>query len=339
MRVDAFDYLLPPELIATKPLEPRDSSRLLVYRRAEKSIAHHTFRDLPSLLRQGDLLVFNDSRVIPARLHAHDEKNRKLELLLLEPQQSSQTESWRVLVKPGRRVKASVRAKLLDGSFVDVERLDLHNFVAKFSETRTDFYQWLETVGEPPIPPYLKRTAEQNDRTRYQTVYAKPPGSIAAPTAGLHFTADLLGSLESAKIDRTFVTLHVGYGTFAPIGVESLTDHKMHFESYEVPESSAKVIAEKRSASQRVIPVGTTALRTLESISRFGNRGRTDLFITPGYRFQFEDGLITNFHLPQSTLFVLVSSLMGLDEAKRVYQAAIEERYRFFSYGDAMMIL
>lgn len=338
MRVDAFDYLLPPELIATKPLEPRDSSRLLVYRRAEKSISHHYFRDLPSLLQQGDLLVFNDSRVIPARLNTLDEKDRKIEVLLLEPTGSSQTQSWRVLVKPGRRIKSKVQVKLLDGSYVEVERVDLHNFIARFSD-RSDFYQWLETVGEPPIPPYFKRNADHTDRTRYQTVYAKPPGSVAAPTAGLHFTADLLGSLEDAKIDRTFVTLHVGYGTFAPIGVENLSEHKMHFESYEVSEATSKSIEQKRNLKQRVIPVGTTALRTLESISRFGNRGRTDLFITPGYQFSFGDGLITNFHLPQSTLFVLVSSLMGLDEAKRVYQAAIDEKYRFFSYGDAMMIL
>lgn len=339
MRVDAFDYLLPPELIATEPIEPRDSSRLLLYRRADKKIEHYTFRDLPRLLNKGDLLVFNNSRVIPARLKTIDEKEKPLELLLLEPETAGQVQTWRVLVKPGRRVKGSVRTRLSDGSVVEVDRVDLHNFTAKFPEPRPDFYSWLETVGEPPIPPYFKRAAVANDRQRYQTVYARPPGSVAAPTAGLHFTPELMNDLEAQKIDRAFVTLHVGYGTFAPIGVEDLSEHSMHFESYSIDDNQAKAIQGKKEAGERVIPVGTTALRTLESISKFGVCGRTDIFITPGHKFDFSDGLITNFHLPKSTLFVLVASLIGLEEAKRCYQVAVEERYRFFSYGDAMLIL
>jgi len=335
VRTEDFDYALPPELIATQPVTPRDASRLMVYRRSDQSISHHRINELPELLSADDTLIFNNSRVIPARLRAHDSKGRDMEVMLLEPKGDR---SWRALAKPGKRIKTRFSVSLKDGTELMLERTPEDEFLAHFPPG-SDFYSWLETVGEPPIPPYFKRKADLSDRDRYQTVYAETPGSVAAPTAGLHFTPQLLNSLASAGIEQHFVTLHVGYGTFAPISVKELSEHRMHFESYEIEPGTFAAIQRKHMEGKRIIAVGTTSLRTLESIPLFGPAGRTNLFITPGYHFAFVGGLLTNFHLPQSSLYVLVAALIGLNEVRRCYHEAIQHHYRFYSYGDAMLVL
>lgn len=335
MKTSDFDFDLPDERIARYPAEPRDASRLLLYHRSERQISHHRFSDLPTLLQPCDLLVLNQTRVIPARLYGKDAAARQVELLLLEPTEAT---TWKVLVRPGRKVKGDYAITLSDGTVVPLER-NGDQFFAHFPlRERGTFFSWLESVGEPPLPPYFKRQVEADDRDRYQTVFAQAPGSIAAPTAGLHFTPRTLADLENRKIDRAFLTLHVGYGTFAPIQSETLTDHQMHFEFYDIPPATWDTIAERRNRG-RVIAVGTTSLRALESVPAFGLQAKTNLYITPGYSFQVVDGLVTNFHLPRSSLFVLVASLIGLTEVKRCYAEAIREGYRFYSYGDAMLIL
>jgi S-adenosylmethionine:tRNA ribosyltransferase-isomerase len=342
MRVSDFDFQLPEALIAQAPASPRDASRLLVLPR-QGGIAHHAFSDLPSLLRAGDLVVFNDTRVIPARLVGQKAgTGGKAELLLLEPLAGEMGARWRALgqaskaLRPGTQLRfgaleAIVEAALGEG-FYEV-RLDREG---------AELEAALARVGRIPLPPYIQREAGADDAERYQTIYARSPGSAAAPTAGLHFSPGVLAALEARGVERASVTLHVGPGTFLPFRVEALDEHRMHEERYEVPEATARAWAACRARGGRVVAVGTTAVRTLESAWSGGRlatgAGRTSLFIRPGYRFQTVDLLVTNFHLPRSTLLVLVCAFGGRERVLAAYRAAVLEQYRFFSYGDAMLV-
>jgi len=336
-----FDYDLPPERIAQYPLEPRDTSRLLVMKKADGELAHHVFRDLPGLLRQGDLLVFNDTRVIPARIYAKKMPGGgKVELLLLKRISERQ---WEVLVggsgmNPGRAVDAG------SGLFATVvEVLESSRRVVEFSEPVENY---LQTIGHIPLPPYIH--TELKDLERYQTVYARQPGSAAAPTAGLHFTPQLLEQLLAMGVNTAFVDLHVGLDTFAPVTEEKADEHIIHSEWCELSSQTASLINRTRAEGGRVIAVGTTSVRTMETAAsqsydiKAGIQpysGNTRLFILPGYQFLAVDGLITNFHLPKSTLLMLVSAFAGRENILAAYRQAVTLEYRFFSFGDAMLIL
>jgi S-adenosylmethionine:tRNA ribosyltransferase-isomerase len=350
-----FSFDLPPELIAQEPPPTRGESRLLLLNRSTGSLSDHRFGDLPALLRPGDLLVVNDTRVFPARL-----LGRRLpgggaaECLLvrrLDPadQNESTAEVWEALVHPGQRLK--------EGSRLEFEHQShrLHGeIVARRFHGRRSVRLWtdgpsvrevVDRIGHMPLPPYIKRGDTLDDRERYQTVYAGARGSVAAPTAGLHFTLELLDALDARGVERAAVTLHVGYGTFQPIRVDRLEEHQMASEQYDVSAEAANAINAARASGRRVIAVGTTTTRTLESVPVdaeghvTAGRGSTDLFITPGHRFRVVDGLITNFHLPESSLIVLVSAFAGRDQVLDSYRHAVAHRYRFYSYGDANLIL
>jgi S-adenosylmethionine:tRNA ribosyltransferase-isomerase len=342
MKVSDFDFELPEPLIAQAPVTPRDASRLLVLP-AHGPVAHRTFADLPSLLRAGDLLVFNDTRVIPARLVGHKAgTGGRAELLLLEPLVTELGPRWRAMgqasraLRPGERLQfgeleAEVEAALGDG-FYEV-RLDREG---------AELEAALARVGRIPLPPYIRREASAEDLDRYQTIFARSPGSAAAPTAGLHFTPEVLAALEARGVERAAVTLHVGPGTFLPFRGESLDAHRMHEERYEVPEATARAFEACRVRGGRIVAVGTTTVRTLESACSGGRltvgAGRTSLFIQPGFRFRTADLLVTNFHLPRTTLMVLVCAFGGRERVLLAYREAVRERYRFFSYGDALLI-
>jgi len=330
-----FDFALPDELIARFPAIPRDRSRLLCLSKTTGKREHGEFRSLLEKLHPGDLLVFNDTKVIPARLQARTENEGAVEILLLEPAPEG---SWRCLVKPGKKVKAGLTVKFSDGSRGTLTRHGDDFFLRAEGLASADEEGWLDRNGAMPLPPYLNREATAEDKATYQTVYARVAGSIAAPTAGLHFTPELLAELEKKGVEFAFLTLKVGYGTFAPVKTD-LSEHQMHAESYEIPTQTLEKITECRKRGGRVISVGTTSLRALESFSLHGASGNTRIFITPGHQFQLADGLITNFHLPQSTLLILVSAFAGRDNVLAAYREAVERRYRFFSYGDAMLIL
>lgn len=340
MRACEFQFDLPPEQIAKYPVSPRDSSRLLHLDRKSGQRRHGlTFANLPTLLRPHDLLVFNDTKVIPARLFAKTVHGGEVEILLLAP--SAEAGTWECMVRPGKKVREGLTVTFADGSQGTLARNESQFFLstpALIDPATRD--EWLRANGEIPIPPYLDREVEPGDTETYQTVYAKISGSIAAPTAGLHFTERLLGELAAAKVQTAFLTLHVGYGTFAPLPVDrELGEDVMHRESYEVPASTLEKIAACRKVGGRVISVGTTTLRALESVPRFGPRGSTQIFIKPGHEFTHADGLITNFHLPESTLLILVSAFAGKSEILEAYREAVAQKYRFFSYGDAMLIV
>ncbi|BAY22612.1 S-adenosylmethionine--tRNA ribosyltransferase-isomerase [Calothrix sp. NIES-2100] len=348
-----YDYELPTELIAQNPVVPRDSSRLLVVN--HRSI-HHIFRDLPEILRSGDLLIMNNSKVIPARLYGSKSTGAEIEVLLLEERQYN---CWLALVKPGKRFKpgAKIIFQPKEGAARgDEEVISPSSLTATVLETDqatggrllqfdlpagVSLLQLLDVFGEVPLPPYI--TASEADDEQYQTVYAKYPGAIAAPTAGLHFTPELLERLRDRGINQAFITLHVGVGTFRPVEVEDVTSHQMHEEWIEVPASTVEQIKATKAAGGRIIAVGTTAVRALEGAAQSGNLqpfcGKTDLFIYPGYQWRVVDGLITNFHLPRSSLLMLVSALIGRQRLLDIYQEAIASRYRFYSFGDAMLIL
>ena len=341
MKTSDFDYVLPEELIAQTPIEPRDHSRLLVYNRADKSVEHLHFYDLPRFLRKGDVLVVNETKVIPARLLGEKEDTGvPVEILLLK---RLEKDVWEGLVRPGRRLKLGtfctfgnglLRAEIIDNAEDGGRKVRFH-YDGVFEEI-------LDQLGQMPLPPYIHEKLE--DKNRYQTVYARQEGSAAAPTAGLHFTPELLDKIRAMGVEIIPVLLHVGLGTFRPVKVEDLSEHHMHVEHYEVSPEAAEKINAARAAGGRCICVGTTSVRTLESASGEDNLvraegGDTGIFITPGYTFHAVDALITNFHLPQSTLLMLISALMGREEALRVYEEAVNEKYRFFSFGDAMMIL
>ena len=340
MNVSDFYYDLPKELIAQDPLEDRAASRLLVLGKKDGSIRHETFRDVTGHLRAGDCLVINNTRVIPARLFGQrEDTGGAVELLLLKRRS---TDVWETLVKPGKKARTGARlcfgGGLLTGEIVEV--LPDGNRLIQFSYEGI-FEELIERLGQMPLPPYITHTLA--DQTRYQTVYAKHDGSAAAPTAGLHFTPALLDEIRGMGVKIAEVTLHVGLGTFRPVKVEQVSDHHMHTEYYEVSAEAASLINETKQAGGRVIAVGTTSCRTLESAADADGfltekNGWTDIFIYPGYRFRAIDALITNFHLPESTLVMLVSALAGREHVMHAYEEAIRERYRFFSFGDAMLI-
>ncbi|MFC0212565.1 tRNA preQ1(34) S-adenosylmethionine ribosyltransferase-isomerase QueA [Paenibacillus chartarius] len=363
MNVDLFDFDLPEELIAQTPLANRTSSRLLALNKATGETEHRQFEDLLQYIQAGDLLVLNDTRVIPARLFGvKRDTGAKAELLLLK---SLGSDRWETLAKPGKRLRVGavidfgesvetvqgegdgdVRSVIPNPLLTAIveEELDMGGRIVRF-EYRGIFNELLDRLGHMPLPPYIKETLP--DRERYQTVYAKHEGSAAAPTAGLHFTEEFLGKLVDNGVRLAYVTLHVGLGTFRPVSVETLEEHEMHAEFYVMPEETAALINETRAAGRRVIAVGTTSARTLETVGQRceeegtpirAMQGWTSIFIYPGYTFRVVDSLLTNFHLPKSTLIMMISALAGREQVLAAYREAVERRYRFFSFGDAMFI-
>ena len=340
MRTSDFYYELPQELIAQDPLEDRSSSRLMHLSMADGSIEHRHFRDILDYLNEGDTLVINDTKVIPARLYGHkEETGAVIEILLLKRREN---DIWECLVKPGKKARPGAKITfgdgILEGEIIDV--VDEGNRLIQFHYEGI-FEEILDQLGEMPLPPYI--THKLKDKNRYQTVYATHTGSAAAPTAGLHFTKELLKQIEDMGVKIAHVTLHVGLGTFRPVKVENVLDHHMHSEFYVVEEAEAKKVNDTKAAGGRVICVGTTSCRTVESASTEdgilqAKTGWTDIFISPGYKFKILDALITNFHLPESTLVMLVSALAGRENILAAYNEAIREKYRFFSFGDAMFI-
>ena len=332
MNVADFDYELPEELIAQAPLPERDASRLLVLPRRDGPVRHMKVVDLPDVLREGDLLVANDARVIPARLRGRKkDTGGKVELLLVEPLGGA---DWLALGQASKPLKAGSEVEVF-GSFVQIVQIrGGGELVVRLPLQGDALWDFLDKAGEVPLPPYIAHAPDAQDRERYQTVFARERGAVAAPTAGLHFTPRLISALKEKKIFFSSITLHVGPGTFLPVRAQRTEEHRMHTERYFVPEETARAI----DRAERVIAVGTTSLRTLEASQGRPGPGATDLFITPGYDFKVVDGLLTNFHLPKSTLLMLVSAFAGLDRIKSAYAAAVRERYRFFSYGDAMLI-
>lgn len=340
LNVSDFDFYLPESLIAQHPAEPRDASRLMVVHRDNGTIEHQTFRDLVFLLKAGDVLVINNTRVIPARLIGEKEGTEtKIEVLLLK---RFNLNVWEALVKPGKRLKKGQKVcfgnGLLTGELLDI--LENGNRKIHFSYDGV-FETILDQLGEMPLPPYI--TAQLEDRERYQTVYAKEEGSVAAPTAGLHFTPELLDKLREKGVEIVEILLHVGLGTFRPVKVEDIREHSMHSEYYRVDFNAAERINLAKQEGRRVIAVGTTAARTLESVGQQGkveaSEGWTDIFIYPGYSFKIVDVLLTNFHFPKSTLVMLVSALAGRELILKAYEIAVAEKYRFYSFGDAMLIV
>ena len=341
MNVKDFYFELPQELIAQDPLEDRAASRLLVLDKKTGDITHRGFRDVLEYLHPGDCLVINDTKVIPARLYGvKRDTGAKIEILLLKRREK---DVWETLVKPGKKAKPGTVLDFGDGILTGTveETVDEGNRLIRFSYEGI-FEEILDRLGQMPLPPYI--THQLKDKNRYQTVYAKHDGSAAAPTAGLHFTKELLKEIQDKGVEIAHVTLHVGLGTFRPVKVENVQDHHMHSEFYIVEESEAEKINRAKQAGNRVVCVGTTSCRTVESASTEAGlvkagTGWTDIFIYPGYRFKVLDALITNFHLPESTLVMLVSALAGREHILHAYEEAIKERYRFFSFGDAMLIL
>ena len=341
MQKSDFYFDLPKELIAQEPCEPRDAARLLCLGRASGELRHAVFRDLPGLLQPGDLLVVNNSKVLPARLIGHKEGTGAVcELLLLRQVKG---DVWECLAKPGKRLHAGTRIIFGDGTLTAVVRdtMEDGNKHAEFFYDTPTLYEKLDAFGKMPLPPYIQK--QLDDQSQYQTVYAKELGSAAAPTAGLHFTPELMDTLRKEGVRFAEVTLHVGLGTFRPVKEDDILDHKMHSEWYSVSEETARLIRETKAAGRRVIAVGTTSCRTLEAVAtKYGEvracSGDTDIFIYPGYRFKCIDALVTNFHLPESTLIMLVSALAGREHIMNAYNTAVREKYRFFSFGDAMFI-
>ncbi len=353
VRVDLFDYELPPELIAQEAIEPRDAARLMVLDRAAGTIEHRLVRDLPELLRRDDLLVVNDTRVLPARLFGRKEgSGGQVEILLLEriSRNSAHSETWRGLMRASRMPGPETPILLgHDLRAWRVRSLDEDGSAELRLETKGDLSKLLAQTGVPPLPPYIRRTREDprtaRDRERYQTLFAREDGAVAAPTAGLHFTEELLDRLERRGVHRTRVTLHVGEGTFRSLREERVEEIRLHAERYRVPGESSRAIAAARARGGRVVAVGTTVTRTLESRtmgpdgSPEAGEGKTSIFISPGHSFAFVDILLTNFHLPRSTLLMLVAAFAGREQVLAAYAQAVRERYRFYSYGDAMLVL
>ncbi len=342
LKLSHFDYHLPPDYIAQYPLEKRDESRLMVLDRATRQISHRIFKDIGDYLEPGDCLVMNDTRVFPARLMGKKDKTgAKVEVLLLRNLEEG---IWEVMVRPARKVRLGNRIVFDDNFSCDViDNTVSGGRVVEFHYTG-DFFEELERVGQTPLPPYIKRPSEPIDREFYQTVYAQKPGAVAAPTAGLHFTNELLDALKEKGVRQAFITLHVGLGTFKPVQVEDISRHHMESEYYEISEEAARIVNKTKEEGKKLVAVGTTSVRVLETVAdRHGYirpaRGWTDKFIYPGYNFQTVDRLITNFHLPKSTLLMLVAAFAGYEFTMEAYRIAVEEKYRFYSYGDAMLIL
>lgn len=342
-----FYFDLPTDLIAQSPIEPRDMSRLLVFNKENSNIQHRYFKDITDFLNKGDCLILNNSKVMPARIYGKkiseinsNENSKLVEFLLLK---QVENDVWETLVKPGKKAKINTTFSFgnnaLIGQVINVK--DDGNRIVKF-KYEGNFFNILETIGQMPLPPYIKKKLE--DQSRYQTIYAKNLGSAAAPTAGLHFTDNLLNKLKNKGVNVGFVTLHVGLGTFRPVQVENIKEHKMHSEHYFMSQETANIINSTKLHGGKIIAVGTTSCRTLETIATKHNaiipcEGWTDIFIYPGYKFKCIDGLITNFHLPESTLIMLVSAFAGYQNTMNIYKTAVSEKYRFFSFGDAMLII
>lgn len=348
MHINDFDYELPLELIAQTPAEKRDMSRLLVVNRDDNTVEHKHFYDIIDYLEPGDCLVMNNSKVLPARLFGIKEgTGAKVEFLLIK---RIEGDTWETMVKPGKRLKPGDSVSFSDEKLFRAVIKDYGEDGTRIVEFEYEgiFMERLEELGDMPLPPYIERGNNSEDKDRYQTVYCKTEGSVAAPTAGLHFTKELLQKAQEKGVKTAYVTLHVGIGTFRPVKVEHIEDHHMHFEEYDVDEEAAKTINETIKAGGRIVTVGTTSTRTLESAAAFdeeegkwliqAGHGSTGIFIYPGYEFKIIKALITNFHLPKSTLLMLISALYDREEILRVYKTAVEEKYRFFSYGDAMFI-
>ena len=341
MKTSDFYYDLPEELIAQTPLEPRDSSRLMILHKKTGEIEHRHFYDILDYLNEGDCLIMNDSRVLPARIYGvKDETNANVEFLLLN---CIEGKKWEALAKPGKRAKIGTSFSFGDGlmhcKVIDI--LDDGNRILEF-ECEGSFYENLDKLGQMPLPPYIHEKLK--DKERYQTVYSREIGSAAAPTAGLHFTKELMKKAQEKGVKIGFVTLHVGLGTFRPVKVDDVTKHKMHSEHYDMSEETATLINETHRNGGRVFCVGTTSCRTVESVAKRegeikASDGMTDIFIYPGFEFKAMDCLFTNFHLPESTLIMLVSAFAGYDNIMNAYKTAVAEKYRFFSFGDAMLIV
>ena len=340
MRTEDFDFYLPEELIAQTPLEKRDNSRLLVVDRQTNSLEHKQFTDIIDYLEEGDSLVLNDTKVIPARLYGvKEETNAVIEVLLLKDLGENK---WECLTKPAKRIKEGTIVSFGNG-ILKAECINCGDEGIRHFRLIYDgiFYEILDKLGEMPLPPYIHEKLE--DKDRYQTVYAKNIGSAAAPTAGLHFTNDLLEKIKNKKINIVYITLHVGLGTFRPVSVDDVTKHKMHSEFYMMSSDSAKILNETKKSGKKIVSVGTTSTRTLETIMNLYGEfrecsGWTDIFIYPGYKFKAVDNLITNFHLPKSTLVMLVSALASKELIMKAYNEAVINKYRFFSFGDSMLI-
>jgi len=342
MKLDLFDFYLPEELIAQTPLPNREDSKLMVLDKKTGNTRHEMFPAILSYLREGDCLVLNDTRVMPARLYGvKKETGAKVEVLLLK---QIEGDKWETLVKPAKRLKVGTEVTFGDGRLkaTCIDTLEHGGRILEFTYEGI-FYEVLDSLGEMPLPPYIKEQLE--DRERYQTVFAREHGSAAAPTAGLHFTERLLDAIREKGVHIAFITLHVGLGTFRPVNVENIEEHDMHAEFYQMTEGTARLLNEVKQRGGRIIAVGTTSTRTLETIASkhdgtfIAESGWTDIFIYPGYQFKAIDGMVTNFHLPKSTLIMLVSALAGRENVLRAYEEAVNERYRFFSFGDAMLIV
>ena len=342
MKKSDFYYNLPEELIAQTPVTPRDHSRLMVVDRESGAITHRHFYNLCDILQKGDLLVMNDSRVLPARLYGEKVDNGTfIEFLLLEQKGDK---LWEIICRPGKKAKVGTKFSFGGGKLLAevVEVKPDGNRIVQFS-CDGNFYTVLDEIGQMPLPPYITKKLE--DKERYQTVYSRELGSAAAPTAGLHFTKEMLQALREKGVETAFVTLHVGLGTFRPVKEDDVLQHKMHSEHYHLPQETVDKILQTKQNGGRVIAVGTTSCRTLEAVATehdgklVAADGYTDIFIYPGYQFKVLDGLVTNFHLPESTLIMLVSALLGYEKTMHTYDVAVKERYRFFSFGDAMCIL
>ena len=339
VRTDDFDYNLPEELIAQTPLEKRDNSKLMIVNRTTGEITHEKFSNIINYLQKGDTLVLNDTKVIPARLYGIKEETKAMiEILLLK---NTEKDNWECLVKPAKRIKIGTIVKFSDkltAQCVEIKEEGIRVFKFNYNGI---FYEILDELGEMPLPPYIHEKLK--DKDRYQTVYAKNLGSAAAPTAGLHFTNELLDKIKEKGIKVVYVTLHVGLGTFRPVNVEDVTNHKMHSEFYQMNQNAADILNKAKNNGNKIISVGTTSTRTLETIiNLYGEfkecSGWTDIFIYPGYEFKAITSLITNFHLPKSTLVMLVSALAGKENIMKAYKEAVKEEYRFFSFGDSMFI-
>lgn len=355
MKISDFDYYLPEELIAQKPADRRECSRLLVVHRDTGKIEHRHFYDIIDYLRAGDCLVLNNSKVLPARLYGVKEKTgAKVEFLLIK---RIEGDTWETMVRPGRKLKPGDIVVFSQEPLLKATIKDFGTDGTRIVDFEYDgvFMERLEEIGSMPLPPYIERSSDSEDRDRYQTVYCREEGSVAAPTAGLHFTEELLKKAEDKGVELVYVTLHVGIGTFRPVKCENIEDHTMHFEEYSISEESAEVINRAKREGRRIISVGTTSTRTVESAAYFdadaqtadgkagcwqvrSGEGSTGIFIYPGYEFKIIESLITNFHLPKSTLLMLISALYDREKILAVYDEAVKQKYRFFSYGDAMFI-
>ncbi|MBQ7133773.1 MAG: tRNA preQ1(34) S-adenosylmethionine ribosyltransferase-isomerase QueA [Ruminococcus sp.] len=343
MKTVDFYYDLPKELIAQTPLEPRDSSKMMILSRQDGRIYHKHFYDIVDMLNEGDCLILNDSRVLPARIYGvKEDTGASVEFLMLRQVENN---TWETLAKPGKKAKPGTRFTFGNGIMTATvhDVTEEGNRIVEFScRDDENIYSALDKIGQMPLPPYI--TEKLQDKERYQTVYSNELGSAAAPTAGLHFTKELLREIKDKGVNIGYVTLHVGLGTFRPVKVDEITEHKMHSEHYEIPKATAQLIKETKQNGKRVIAVGTTSCRTLESVAdKYGEiipcEGFTDIFIYPGFEFKVLDGLVTNFHLPESTLIMLVSAFTGYENTMNAYKVAVEEKYRFFSFGDSMMII